>query len=172
MCADFPRELPLESLDKLLKVYLAEWPKHIVIHSTLLTFVQRFKEFPELKKRFQVFALSDEWETDGCFLARVSGGEWKRFLSNSRELFQFECNEIETVFFFDTLSDAPPGKALRDVFDSLDYSNLVTIFSVRNLPFRQFASDLIREKNLKIADDTNTVCYSLSKCDAKNLDMT
>lgn len=78
MCADSIREISLDSLEKLLKVYLNDWPKHIVIHSTLLTFVQRFKEFPDLKERFKVFSLSDDWENDGAFLASVSSRdcEW------------------------------------------------------------------------------------------------
>lgn len=72
MCSNFPRELSIESLQTFMKVYLNDWPKHIVIHSTLSTFIQRFKEFPELKERFKIFALSDDWESDGSFYASVS----------------------------------------------------------------------------------------------------
>lgn len=72
MCDDSLREIPLKSLEKLTKVYLHHWPKHIVIHSTLLTFIQRFDVFPELKKYFKIFALSDDWENDGAFCASVS----------------------------------------------------------------------------------------------------
>lgn len=60
---------------------------------------------------------------------------------------------------------------LKNVLKSFDYANLVTIFSIRNV-FRPMALEIINEKNLEIADDTNTVCYYLPKGDAKNLEMT
>lgn len=69
---NFPREISIENLGKLEKLYSRDWPKHVAIISSFQTFVKQFMKFPELKDRFKLFALSDEWENDGAFLATVS----------------------------------------------------------------------------------------------------
>lgn len=65
-------ELSLNNLGKLVEIYRKDWPKHIVILSTLNTFAKQFKLFPELKERMKLFALSDDWEIDGRIYATVS----------------------------------------------------------------------------------------------------
>lgn len=65
-------ELSLDNLGKLVEIYRKDWPKHIVILSTLNTFSKQFKLFPELKKRMKLFALSEDWEINGGIYATVS----------------------------------------------------------------------------------------------------
>lgn len=64
--------IPLDSLEKLRDIYEANCSKHVVIFSTIQTFLKRFQKFPELVERFQLFALSNDWEHDGAFFATVS----------------------------------------------------------------------------------------------------
>lgn len=68
----FPRGISIENIGKLEKLYSRDWPKHAAITLTFHTFMKQFVKFPELEERFKLFALSDEWENDGAFLATVS----------------------------------------------------------------------------------------------------
>lgn len=72
MCAAVVSSIPLECLDKLSQVYTKNWPKHIIIHSTLQLFIKQLRKFPELEKRLKLFALSNDWENDGFFYSTVS----------------------------------------------------------------------------------------------------
>lgn len=71
MCSRLPYEISIGSLKKLEDVYVENLPKHIVTHSTIRLFIKRFGEFPQLRERFRLLALSDDWESDGAFFATV-----------------------------------------------------------------------------------------------------
>jgi hypothetical protein len=66
------KEVPLGNLEKLSAIYEKSLPKHVVIYSTIKLFTKRLKTFPELKNLFKLFAVSDDWENNGKFLAVVS----------------------------------------------------------------------------------------------------
>lgn len=65
-------EIPLENLQKLGEIYKKDWPKFIVVYSSIQTFIQRFQEFPGLKEKVKLFVLSENWENDGAFFLTVS----------------------------------------------------------------------------------------------------
>jgi hypothetical protein len=83
--------------------------------------------------------------------------------------FQFDCNEIETAVFFDSLDDSI-SEVLKKAMISLEYSKNIDFFSVRNI-FRPMIFEIMEEMNLKLQDDTNAVCYILPKEVAKSLDV-
>lgn len=65
-------DISLDNLERLEEIYKVDWPKHIVIHSSLRTFTKQFQIFPELKQRMKLFVFSEDWKSDGAFLATVS----------------------------------------------------------------------------------------------------
>lgn len=71
MLNKFPREVPIENIENLSEIFTVNWPKHVVIHSTIQTFIKRFKIFPELKEKVKIFALSEKWRNDGSFYLTV-----------------------------------------------------------------------------------------------------
>lgn len=71
MFSDFPREIGIENLGKLSEVFKPH-QKHIVIYLTIKLFIKRFEKFPELIKRFKLFALTVDWANNGAFMATVS----------------------------------------------------------------------------------------------------
>jgi hypothetical protein len=71
MFAEFPREVPIEKLEALGDLFKVNWPKHIVVYSSIQSFVRRFKLFPELKEKLKIFALSPSYETKGDFFITV-----------------------------------------------------------------------------------------------------
>lgn len=139
MCTAVARSIPLECLDKLSQAYTKNWPKHIIIHSTLQLFIKQLSKFPELGQRLKLFALSDDWENDGFFYATVS----------------VNCsNENDEI--------------LRTTLEKLDYSKLIDFFSVRN-EFSSLALRLMKDLNLQCIEETNAICFFLPRHDALNL---
>ena len=73
LCSMYPREISLENLEKLEKIFSQHWPKHAVVASSLKSLSQLLEKFPELTSNLKLFVLSDKWEVDGGFYAIVSG---------------------------------------------------------------------------------------------------
>lgn len=71
MSGKFPCEVSIDNLEKLGVIFKVDWPKHVVMFSTIQTFVKRFEIFPELKEKVKIFALSENWENDGSFFITV-----------------------------------------------------------------------------------------------------
>lgn len=86
MYCDYPREIDSENfwffLEKLEKLYRKDWPKHLVIRSSLQMFIHRFKKMPELMQRMKLFILSDNWENDGQFFVAVSEEKFSAIFYN------------------------------------------------------------------------------------------
>lgn len=71
MLKDFPREVPIEDLESLGDLYKVNWPKHVVMYSSIKVFVKRFELHPELKEKVKIFALTANWKIDGSFFITV-----------------------------------------------------------------------------------------------------
>ena len=71
MCENICREISLENLEALSKIYKLNWPRHIVIYSTLQTFLKRLEKTPDLKTLLKLYVLSDDWQKTGDFVAIV-----------------------------------------------------------------------------------------------------
>lgn len=66
------KKISLDNLNTLINIYKRNWPKHVVIISTLETFSKIFDKFPELIRFFNLFVVSDDWKETGEFYAIVS----------------------------------------------------------------------------------------------------
>jgi hypothetical protein len=71
MLTKFPCEVSLENLETLGELFKVNWPKHVVIYSSIQLFVRRFKLFPELKEKVKIIALTPTFKTDGKFFITV-----------------------------------------------------------------------------------------------------
>ena len=71
MSSRFPKEVSIENLASLGEIFRVNWPKHIAILSSILTFVERLKVQPEDKKKLKIIALSESWKQDGSVLITV-----------------------------------------------------------------------------------------------------
>lgn len=72
----YPRETYFENLDSLSEIFKLNWPKHVVMFSVLKTFHKRMENFPELREKVKIYALSENWKTDGSFILNVRS--WAR----------------------------------------------------------------------------------------------
>ena len=84
MTKDFPYEVSVDNLESLSGIFKVNWPKHVVMFSTIQTFVKRFKLFPELKEKVKIFVLSKNWKTDGSFFITVRKTVKNILFKNSR----------------------------------------------------------------------------------------
>lgn len=169
MSDKLPREIPLESGEILQKLYSRDWPKHILISNSFRLLLKQIKKFPELKCRLKIFALSEDWQSDGAFYAIVSLIICYQPINQTHVPFhllaQFICNELESFVFFDSFDDLP-SDALKNALMSLDYSKLIVFFAVRSV-FRPMTFQMIEDMNLVLHDDTNAICHILPKEEAK-----
>lgn len=174
MCAAAAQSIPLEKLDKLSQVYTKNWPKHIIIHSTLQLFIKQLQKFPELEQRLKFFALSSDWENDGLFYATVSVNleSYKERMSGSHSIFSFKfvCSDVETFVFFDSLSDSENDAVLKTALEKLEYARLIDFFSIRN-EFSHLALGVMKDLNLQCIEETNAICFFLPKNEALNLEI-
>lgn len=72
MTKKFPCEVSVENLEKIGEIFKVDWPKHVVIHQTIKMFLNRFENFPDLKEKLTIFALSESWDKDGSVFITVT----------------------------------------------------------------------------------------------------